>query len=124
MDLSGGCPRTRAIFQRRLIHHPNPFCLWLRAQPLTLPSRLPRTPAQVAADPAYARNTLISGAQSTRLLYILEDDPLFLELVDWAPLMPYVKALINPMPHCHASEAIVEQGSELLARKVGYYLPD
>ena len=55
---------------------------------------------------------------------LLEDDPLFLELVDWAPLMPYVKALINPMPHYHASEAIVEQGSELLERKVGYYLPD
>ena len=79
-----------------------------------------RRRAQVAADPAYARNTLINGARSTRLLYILEDDPLFLELVDWAPLMPYVHALINPMPHYHASDAIVEQGSELLERKGGW----
>lgn len=81
-----------------------------------------RRRAQVAADPAYARNTLINGARSTRLLYILEDDPLFLELVDWAPLMPYVKALINPMPHYHASDAIVEQGSELLDRKGGWHI--
>lgn len=81
-----------------------------------------RRRAQVAADPAYARNTLINGAQSTRLLYILEDDLLFLELVDWALLMPYVKALINPMPHYHASDAIVEQGSELLERKGGWHI--
>lgn len=77
---------------------------------------------KVAVDPLEKRNTLINGAQSTRLLYILEDDPLFLELVDWAPLMPYVHALINPMPHYHASDAIVEQGSELMSRKGGWHI--
>src|SRR5450755_3650114 len=77
---------------------------------------------KVARDPAEKRNTLINGARSTRLLYILEDDPLFLELVDWAPLMPYVHALINPMPHYHASDAIVEQGSELMSRKGGWHI--
>ena len=81
-----------------------------------------RRRAKVAVDPEEARNTLINGEISTRLLYILEDDPLFLELVDWAPLMPYVKALINPMPHYHASDAIHEVGSELMARKGGWHI--
>ena len=77
---------------------------------------------KVSVDPVEKRNTLINGAKSTRLLYILEDDPLFLELVDWAPLMPYVHALINPKPHYHASDAIVEQGSELMSRKGGWHI--
>ena len=81
-----------------------------------------RRRAKVAVDPEEARNTLINGEKSTRLLYILEDDPLFLELVDWAPLMPYVHALINPMPHYHASDAIVEVGSELMARQGGWHI--
>src|SRR5580704_2847835 len=74
---------------------------------------------QVEEDPAQARFTLVNGKKSTRILYILDDDPLFLELVDWQPLMPYVKALINADPHHHASDAIVEYGSDLMSRKVG-----
>lgn len=81
-----------------------------------------RRRAQVAADPAHARHTLINGARSTRLLFLLEDDPLFLELVDWAPLMPYVRGLINPKPHYHASDAIIEEGSELLSRPPGWHI--
>jgi len=76
----------------------------------------------VELDQEQARFTLINGKKSTRLLYLLEDDPLFVEMVDWAPLMPYVKALINPDPHHHASDAIVEYGSDLMARKGGWHI--
>lgn len=84
---------------------------------------------------------------STRIFYILDDDPLFLEMLDFPPLMPYVHTLLNPKPHHHASDAIVEYNlSErgmgwhldghdngyrnfgwpipLLQLKVGYYLSD
>src|SRR5205809_403509 len=44
--------------------------------------------------------------ESARLFYILGDDPLFLEMLDWPPLMPYVTELLNPMPHHHASDLI------------------
>jgi len=77
---------------------------------------------KVADNPAEARLTLLNGPQSTRLLYILEDDPLFLELVDWPALMPYVRALINPKPHYHASDAIIEQGADLMSRKGGWHI--
>jgi ectoine hydroxylase len=84
---------------------------------------------------------------NTRIFYILDDDPAFLELVDWPPLWPYVTGLLNERPHHHASDAIVEYGSQgramgwhqdghdnayrglgspipLLQLKVGYYLTD
>src|SRR6266516_2862874 len=47
---------------------------------------------------------------NTRFFYLLDDDPLFLELVDWPPLWPYVTGLLNERPHHHASDAIVEYG--------------
>src|SRR5262249_1741714 len=49
--------------------------------------------------------------EDTRIFYILDDDPLFLELLDWPPLMPYVTGLLNEKPHHHASDAIVERGA-------------
>jgi len=84
---------------------------------------------------------------STRLFYILDDDPLFLEMLDWPAMMPYVTGLLNAKPHHHASDLIVEHpqldrgmgwhldghdngyrglGSPipLLQLKVGYYLTD
>lgn len=66
--------------------------------------------------------TQIKGEKSTRIFYILDDDPLFLELLDWPAIMPYVKALLNPKPHHHASDAIVEHGSELFSRGMGWHL--
>ena len=51
--------------------------------------------------------TQIDGG-NTRIFHILEDDPAFLELVDYAPLMPYVHALLNEAPHFHASDAFLE----------------
>jgi ectoine hydroxylase-related dioxygenase (phytanoyl-CoA dioxygenase family) len=77
---------------------------------------------QLAAEPARSRTTLVNGAKSTRILYILEEDPLFLELLDWAPLLPYVHELIGPKPHYHASDAIVDHGSDLMARQGGWHI--
>ena len=34
--------------------------------------------------------THIHGDKSTRIFYILGDHPLFLELLDWQPMLPYV----------------------------------
>jgi ectoine hydroxylase len=85
--------------------------------------------------------------QNTRIFYILDDDPLFLDLVDWPAMWPYVTGLLNERPHHHASDAIVEYGPmgrsmgwhqdghdnafrglrspiPLLQLKVGYYLTD
>ena len=45
-------------------------------------------------------------AGSTRIFSLLADDPLFLELVDYPPVMPYIRALLNHgEPHFHASDA-------------------
>jgi hypothetical protein len=87
--------------------------------------------------------------EDTRIFYILEDSPLFLELLDSPQIMPYVTGLLNSRPHHHASDAIVERGPKgrgmgwhidghdegyrglrggsgipLLQLKVGYYLSD
>lgn len=66
--------------------------------------------------------TQLKGEQSTRIFYILDDDPRFLEMLDWPPLMPYIKGLLNPKPHHHASDAIVEVGSELFNRNMGWHV--
>jgi ectoine hydroxylase len=90
--------------------------------------------------------TQVQGA-NTRIFYILDDDPLFLELIDWPPIWPYATGLLNERPHHHASDAIVDFGPKgrrmgwhqdghdnayrglgspipLLQLKVGYYLTD
>lgn len=66
--------------------------------------------------------THIKGEKSTRIFYILGDDPLFLEMLDWPPIMPYVTTLLNPKPHHHASDAIVEVSSELNQRGLGWHI--
>lgn len=93
--------------------------------------------------------TDVRGERSTRAFYILDDDPLFLELLDWPDILPYVHGLLNPKPHHCASDAIVAYASDfpqynpgwhidghdngfrnlgfpipLLQLKVGYYLTD
>ena len=90
--------------------------------------------------------TQVEG-DSTRAFYILGDHPEFLDLLDWEPTMELVRALLNPRPHHHASDAIVEIGLDrarmgwhldghdngyrnlghpipLLQLKVGYFLSD
>lgn len=66
--------------------------------------------------------TQIKGEQSTRIFYILDDDPLFLDLLDWPPIVPYVKGLLNPKAHHHASDAIVEYSGDLMSRKLGWHI--
>jgi ectoine hydroxylase len=66
--------------------------------------------------------THTKGEQSTRFFYILDDDPLFLELLDWPALMPYVHALISTKPHHHGSDVIVEHGGDFLDRQGEWHL--
>ncbi len=66
--------------------------------------------------------THLNGEKSTRIFYILGDNPLFLELLDWAPILPYVTGLLNKMPHHHASDAIVEYGTDLMQRPMGWHI--
>lgn len=66
--------------------------------------------------------THVKSDRSARFFYIFDDDPLFLELLDWGPLMPYVHAFINPMPHHHGSDVIVEHGSDFMNRKGEWHI--
>ena len=66
--------------------------------------------------------TQTKSEKSTRFFYIFDDDPLFLELLDWPALMPYVHALINPKPHHHGSDVIVEHGADFLDRKGDWHI--
>ena len=66
--------------------------------------------------------TDMKGEKSTRIFYILDDDPLFLEMLDWPPMMPYVKGLLNEMPHHHASDAIVEYDTDFKERGMGWHI--
>jgi hypothetical protein len=90
--------------------------------------------------------THINGP-STRIFYILDDDPLFLEMLNYPSIWPYVTGLLNERAHHHASDAIIEYGPKdrgmgwhldghdngyrllgypipLLQLKIGYYLSD
>ena len=66
--------------------------------------------------------TDITGEKSARIFYILDDDPLFLELLDWPAMMPYVAGLLNELPHHHASDAIVEHASDFVGRGMGWHI--
>ena len=66
--------------------------------------------------------TTLMGEQSTRIFYILDDDPLFLELLDWSDIWPYVTGLLNARPHHHASDAIMEHGSDLIGRGMRWHI--
>jgi ectoine hydroxylase-related dioxygenase (phytanoyl-CoA dioxygenase family) len=43
-----------------------------------------------------------------RIFHLLDEDPLFLDLMDYGPMMEYVRGLFNPMPHNHATDVIYE----------------
>jgi hypothetical protein len=98
------------------------------------------------AGATQAGMTHVDG-DNTRYFYILGDDPLFLEMLTYPPLMPYVTGLLNAKPHHHASDIIIERAPHdrgmgwhidghddgyrllgapipLLQLKVGYYLTD
>ena len=48
--------------------------------------------------------------QNTRYFYILDDDPLFLTMLDYLSIMVYVESLLNSKPHHHESDAVLEFG--------------
>ncbi len=60
------------------------------------------------------------NGESTRIFYILGDDPLFLEMMTYAPLMPYIYAFLNEKPHHHASDYIIEHPQT--GRGMGWHL--
>ena len=62
------------------------------------------------------------GKNSTRVLYILDDDPLYLELLDWPAIMPYVKTLLNPMAHHCASDVIVWEAGDFPKHQPGWHI--
>lgn len=86
--------------------------------------------------------------RNARLFHLLDEDPVFLDLLDHPPMMAYVHDLFNPEPHLHSSDVIYEvekarhhglgwhmdgiQGGYRALRphipflqfKVGYYLSD
>lgn len=57
---------------------------------------------------------------NTRIFYILDDDPLFLDMIDYPSIWPYVTGLLNEHPHHHASDAIIEYGPE--GRSMGWHI--
>ncbi len=66
---------------------------------------------ELAADGNELRaKTDVEGA-NTRIFHILEDDPAFLDLMDYEPLMAYAHAFLIRNPHFHASDAIWEVGA-------------
>ena len=66
--------------------------------------------------------TTLMGEESTRIFYILDDDSLFLEMLDWPAIWPYVTGLLNARPHHHASDAIIEHGSDLIGRGLRWHI--
>jgi hypothetical protein len=61
-----------------------------------------------------------ADGDSIRIFYILDEDPLLLEMLDWPPILPYVMGLLNERPHHHASDAIAEYG--LTTRGMGWHI--
>ncbi len=66
--------------------------------------------------------TQIHGAKSTRILNLLEEDPLLFEPLTWPALQPYVQAFIHPQPHYLASDAIVEDPKDFADRRDGWHI--
>ncbi len=105
-----------------------------------------RAPDYRREHPTAFRDAL--GGPNVRIFHLLDEGSLFLDLLDYAPIMAYVRGLLNPQPHFHGCDAIYEveraghhgvgwhiDGIQdgfrnlkphipLLQLKVGYYLSD
>jgi ectoine hydroxylase-related dioxygenase (phytanoyl-CoA dioxygenase family) len=46
--------------------------------------------------------------ENVRVKYLLEQDPLFLDLLDYPPILPYIHEFLSKQPHFHASDAFWE----------------
>jgi len=98
-------------------------------QPEHIARLLAATAATVARRREQARTgvpqtgfTQINGKDSTRVFYILDDDPLFLELLDWPAILPYVHTLLNPKPHHCASDVIVAHAADFPQQQPGWHI--
>ncbi len=47
-------------------------------------------------------------AKNARIMHLLAEDPLFLDMLDYEPMMAYVHGLFNEMPHLHSTDAFYE----------------
>ncbi len=56
-------------------------------------------------DPAFADRL---DTANVRIMHLLAEDPLFLDLLDYEPMMAYVHGLFNEMPHLHSTDAFFE----------------
>ncbi|MDE2705262.1 MAG: phytanoyl-CoA dioxygenase family protein, partial [Gemmatimonadota bacterium] len=56
-------------------------------------------------EPAFADRL---DAANVRVMHLLAEDPLFLEMLDYEPMMAYVHGLFNEMPHLHSTDAFYE----------------
>ena len=56
-------------------------------------------------DPAFADRL---DAANVRVMHLLAEDPLFLAMLDYEPMMAYVHGLFNEMPHLHSTDAFYE----------------
>ena len=65
-----------------------------------------RSSAYVRAhEPAFPER--VEGPNA-RIFHLLDEDPLFLDLLNYEPMMAYVRALFNETPHLHSTDAFWE----------------
>ena len=105
-----------------------------------------RSPAYTRERPTAFKEQL--EGRNARLFHLLDADPVFLDMLDYPPMMAYVHGLLNELPHLHSTDVIYEvekaghhglgwhmDGIQsgyrnlrphipLLQFKVGYYLSD
>ena len=109
--------------------------------------KLGKTHAAFGPEDPYPTGITEFNGANTRMYCILSDNPLFLDMMDYPPLIPYLNAFLSTRSHFHASDAIweVERNKEhpqwhrdgvgagysnfapnipLLQLKVGYLLSD
>ena len=63
---------------------------------------------------------IIVDGLDRRIFHILDDDPAFLDLVDYKGIMPYIRSFLHERPHSHASDAIWER--EQVERKPAWHI--
>jgi len=71
-------------------------------------------------DPGYTREQPTAfedqvQGRNSRVFHLLDEDPVFLELLDYGPMRSYVHGLFNEMPHLHSTDASHE------VEKAGYH---
>ena len=47
-------------------------------------------------------------SNNSRVFHLLDEDPTFLQMLDYQPMLAYVHGLFNEMPHLHSTDAFYE----------------